>query len=153
MGNNTGSLSLQSNSINLSSAVQPLYIDRNGNVTTTASSAAIKTDISDFSVDIQEFKKLQPRQYKYVTESGKTNNYTNYGFIAEEVQQVFPSAVFASEEGKAHNIDEKAFLAILVNVVRDMQKEMDTLEKANKTLKEELHNVYLHLSNQENILN
>ena len=71
--------------------------------------------------------KIKPCTYKY-------NNHTEtrYGFIAEDVLDLYPEMIMFDEEGKCDAIQYDFFIPILVSEVQRLNKEIDRLENLIK---------------------
>jgi Chaperone of endosialidase len=105
-----------------------MKIDFNNNTTfagnvvcvalTETSDATLKTTIRDFKLRAP----LRPREFKWI-ESGKED----FGFIAQEVETVYPEAVFTNEEG-IKSISYGKLSAILAAELIDLRDRVTALE-------------------------
>ena len=62
-----------------------------------SSDARLKTDVVDLSSALDEINKLRPVTFKWL--DPKKDQSTNIGFIAQEVQQIFPQFVGSTGDG------------------------------------------------------
>jgi hypothetical protein len=51
----------------------------------------------------------------------------NYGFIAEEVHEVFPNLV-SYKEGKPHGVQYSKMTAVLLEAIKEQQVQIDELK-------------------------
>ena len=106
-------------------------ITTNGTLTVygTTSDYRLKTNIEPMQNALSKIKQLNPVTYKW-----KSNNTDEQGFIAHELQAVFPSAVTGSkdavdEDGKPvyQNIDPSKIVATLTKAIQEQQAMIETL--------------------------
>ena len=71
--------------------------------------------------------KVKPCTYKY-----NNHNETRYGFIAEDILELYPEIVMFDEDGKCDAIQYDLFIPILVSEVQRLNKEIDRLENLIK---------------------
>ena len=89
---------------------------------TTTSDYRIKEDISNINEYID---KLKPVKYK-----NKLNNKLEYGFIAHEVQDVFPEMVQGNKDGEEYqSINYTELIPILVHEIQQLKEEMKNLKR------------------------
>lgn len=97
---------------------------------TTASDRRLKYDIEDLPNTLQRVLTLRPRKFFW------RNGYTeDLGFIADEVQQVVPSAVFGNidavdDEGKPkyQTVDQTKLIPLLVGSIKELNSMIDVLK-------------------------
>ena len=66
---------------------------------------------------------------------GKTNVHKSYGFIAQEVEEHFPSLVETSSEGEClKSVDYMKISAILVEAVKELSNEVKSLRTKIDTI-------------------
>ena len=89
---------------------------------TTTSDYRIKEDISGINEDVDE---LKPIKYK-----NKINNKLEYGFIAHEVQNVFPNMVQGEKDGEEYqSINYTELIPILVHEIQQLKEEIRNLKR------------------------
>ena len=104
------------------------YLDVDG--VHTSSDRRLKTNIREIETDI--VKRLHPVQFRYLnTEEDR------YGFIAQEVQEIFPEAVAEGKDGHL-SLNYSELIAPLTALVLDQEKRITELEKTVAELKEAL---------------
>lgn len=91
-----------------------------GNWTST-SDRTKKHDITNINYGLSELLKLRAVSYKW-----NGTNQTDFGFIAQEVKNIFPEIVYG-EEGQM-SISYGQITAVLTKAVQEQQKEIEVLE-------------------------
>ena len=95
-----------------------------GNNMYVTSSKDKKKGISDISISPDTILNINPKQFIYKNDLSEK---LHYGFIAEEVEKIFPSLVTSSSQTKAVNYLEMVPLLLLK--IKDLQKQIDELKK------------------------
>ena len=95
-----------------------------GNNIYVTSSKDKKKEISDISISPDTILNINPKQFIYKNDP---SDKLHYGFIAEEVEKVFPNLVTSSSQTKAVNYLEMVTLLLLK--INDLQKQIDELKK------------------------
>jgi hypothetical protein len=95
-----------------------------GNNIYVTSSKDKKKEISDISISPDTILSISPKQFIYKNDP---SDKLHYGFIAEEVEKVFPNLVTSSSKTKAVNYLEMVPLLLLK--INDLQKQIDELKK------------------------
>jgi hypothetical protein len=95
----------------------------------------LKTNINDMNQDhIKRIMSLRPVTY-YMKEQTPGTDGLQYGFIAQEVREIFPSIVTkAKDENSVIGMNYQALIAPTVYVVQQQQKEIETLKLQNNDL-------------------
>lgn len=109
-----------------------LYIPNNiyiGGSIITTSDMNIKENIKE--IDEEETEKLMKLEGKKYNYKDDETNKSHYGFIAQEVEKYYPELVVEgihnSEKVKCINYLE--MIPLLVNKIKEMQKEIDNLKE------------------------
>jgi len=90
---------------------------------TTTSDYRIKEDISN--VTNEDVDELQPVKYK-----NKLNNKVEYGFIAHQVQDVFPEMVQGDKDGEEfQSINYLGLIPIMVHEIKQLKEEIRNLKR------------------------
>ncbi len=89
------------------------------------SDSTLKKNIERLPSVLPQVVQLQPSKYHYKTETNEKAK--SYGFIAQEVEQLFPDLVFEMNGKKALNYDSFAVLAI--QAIKEQQQQIDALKK------------------------
>jgi hypothetical protein len=119
---------------------QSVYIQGNLYVDGTIinpSDAYLKDNIEDLSDEISKnIMKLRPTQFEFKTDATKK---IHYGFIAHEIEEVFPELVLSKVDNNIANLKGINYLEIvplLVYQIQKMQNEIDILkQQVNNTSK------------------
>lgn len=120
---------------------------------TLTSDARKKTDVQNIDDALMDITRLRPVTYhwKQGTEEIKTDKGLRYGFLAQEVEKIFPAMVKTNDKGMK-TIDYIDLFAPIVDAVQELAHKVealfdivgkltariDTLEKDNKILHERL---------------
>ncbi|GEM_PF-713547 len=109
----------------------------------TFSDRRVKKDINEFKDGLNVINQLKPVVYKYTEKSGYTDLNKEYvGFIAQEVEKAAPYMVNVIDDSAKsglkdkRELDESALTKILVNAVKEQQKEIELLKTQVKELLE-----------------
>ncbi len=104
----------------------------------TTSDRRLKTQIVSIENALDLIEKIQPRKYEYKANLGKKE----YGFIAQELQSVYPQAVSGDPKGNVVTdpmmVDYSRLTPILTAGIKELKTEVETLKEENKKLKEQL---------------
>ena len=135
-----------------------------------ASDVRLKTDICDLvcggcgydrNIEFDNFKKLRSVSYKLkkpesVTRVTSKYDQTHYGFIAQEVYELFPESVEIPEDGGYYAINYSLLNFITINVLKTEITKREALEKENQAdkvriseLEAKVENLQTHLSTSE----
>ena len=125
VGNGTGS--------STASRTDALIMLKNGDTTTSGiwtgpgfhiiSTGSKKTKVKRLPYSTNALKKLTPYQFEYKKKAG----IVQFGFLAEEVETIFPNLVHESQGIKSLNY--QGLIPVLVNAVIDQQNEIERLKK------------------------
>jgi hypothetical protein len=123
-----------------------LYVNGNRVETSSSSSQRYKhsiTDKLDPELDPHRLYDLPVKQYVY--NDGHRLQYEDMkgqtlpGFIAEDVDRVYPSAVIHDEQGRVESWDERRIVPGMLALIQEQKQEIDTLKAEIKSIKEALH--------------
>jgi hypothetical protein len=93
---------------------------------TVISDRKIKTNTSKLKHGIENLKKIKTYQYELKTIPSKKR----FGFMADEIEKVFPELVTTfNDKEKLKSIDYVGLIPVLVNALIQQQKEIDQLKK------------------------
>lgn len=103
-----------------------------------SSDRRLKKDISELPTILESIMKLKPRKYHFM-ESANVEKYS-YGFIAQEVNEVFPDFVAAYKDRKTgeerYGLNYENFGVIAIKAIQEQQKQLDEQKKAMDELRE-----------------
>ncbi|SHM65342.1 tail fiber domain-containing protein [Chryseobacterium polytrichastri] len=113
----------------------------------TFSDKRVKKDINDFKDGLNIITQLHPVTYKYNEKSGYKDLDKEYvGFIAQEVEKAAPYMVKTIDDSSKsglkdkRELDESALTKILVNAVKELEKQVKDLQLELKSLKSQKKN-------------
>ena len=96
------------------------------------SDANLKTNISNITSVKDKVKLLRPVTYDLSTDNeflkDKPVNNLQYGFIAQEMQELFPDLVIKRDDGTL-GIRYNGLIPVLVQTIKEQQTEIDNLTK------------------------
>ena len=110
-----------------------LVYSNNGTLTSTnPSDERLKDNIVSLNYGLNEILKLRPVSYNWKNDN--INQGKQFGFIAQEVQEVMPELVkeFKTEYGERLGLDKEGIYAALVNAIQEQQKQIEELKKLIK---------------------
>jgi len=121
----------------------------------------LKKNVRKFENAIDKIQKLRPATYEFRSDNEKFDflnlpGEIQFGFIAQELEMVFPNLVKAiertKEDGEQHEVDLKAvnytaLVPVLVAGMQEQQIEMDALRKQNEALEDRLERLEALLTN------
>ena len=99
-------------------------------VVENVSSKRFKDNIQDYNVDLDKIFKLQAKQYTL-----KNSGQKDIGFIAEEANEVYPHLVTKNQEDQIHGFRYKMMVPLLLEGMKEMQKQINSLKEEIKLLK------------------
>jgi hypothetical protein len=98
------------------------YAEYQNGALTFASDARLKKDVRSID-DFSAIEHLRPVTFVYKDASAQR---VNYGFIAQEVKDVFPEAVSQDADG-TYLLTDGAFTPLLVGYLKQQQKDIDAV--------------------------
>lgn len=125
----------------------------NGNKITTSSSRRYKHNIQLITSDeLDPHKLLSLKVVQYVYNNGKeqyqdTRGKTLPGFIAEDVAEIYPSAVIHDNKGKIESWDERRIIPGMLALIQEQHKTIEDL----KTRLAKLENIVNNLVTQKEV--
>jgi hypothetical protein len=94
-----------------------------GNVQRCASSSRrYKENIVDFTLGLAEVERLRPVSFTY-----RDSNQHSFGFIAEEVAEIYPDFAIYDEQGRPESVRYPEMTALLANAVQELNAEKQEL--------------------------
>lgn len=107
-----------------------VLIDSAGQLGTVSSSIRYKENVKDMGSSSNDIMRLRPVTFSYKEDSAKS---ISYGFIAEEVEQIFPDLVVYNPDGQVETVKYHLLSPIMLN---EMQKLLRRIEQLEEKLKE-----------------
>ncbi|MEA3452046.1 MAG: tail fiber domain-containing protein [Bacteroidota bacterium] len=110
-----------------------------------SSDKTLKTNIKAFNSGISTIMKLNT--YSYFIKEDKDNLVLEYGFLSQEIEKVLPSITCRSKD--VLMIDYDQITPILVEAVKEQQKQIEILQKIVFSQENELINIKSNTNIQE----
>jgi len=101
----------------------PVDVDSSGHLGTIVSSKRFKKNIADMAVDSENIYNLRPVSFSYISDDTDTKQ---YGLIAEEVAEIFPSLVVYDCDEQPLSVRYQVLPILLLN---EVQKQHEIIEK------------------------
>lgn len=117
----TNAATLQALAASITSNPANVFTDPSGTISRVTSLRQYKTDIVVLGPSAK-FDLLRPIRYRSLCEADKDRQF--YGFIAEEVADLFPLAGVYDDEGNLSNYSDRALIAHLVAEVQELKKRL-----------------------------
>lgn len=121
-----------------------LYINNNRVAYDSSSSKRYKHDIKELSKELAAEKLYELRVIQFVYNDDATLQYDDMrgktlpGFIAEEVDEIYPSAVIHDNEGRVESWDERRIIPGMLSLIQKQKKQLDEQEQKIKDLEKRL---------------
>jgi hypothetical protein len=110
------------------------YIEPVGGSFINNSDERLKKDILPLNDVVSNIMQLQAKTYHYISSDGDRRS---YGFLAQDVEKLFPDFVFSSENG-TKGIAYSNFSVIAVKAIQEQQQLIETLMKKNEELEKRI---------------
>lgn len=113
----------------------------------------LKTDVSLLSSGaLGKLMTLKPMTYRYVTEKADASK--SIGFMAQELQEVFPELVGSFVDRETHkeymNVNYNGLTVVAIKAIQEQQTELNALKKENEELKAKFQSLEARLLQLEN---
>ncbi len=110
-----------------------LYLNADSLVVTSSSSARLKeniTDVIDSELDPMNLLKAELKQFNYKEEYKDSVIFAGkqIGFIAEELEKVYPIACMYNSDGEVDNWNDRIVIAALFQIIKNIYKELKELK-------------------------
>ncbi|MDD2566233.1 MAG: tail fiber domain-containing protein [Candidatus Gracilibacteria bacterium] len=111
---------------------------------TIASDRRLKTNISDFNDGLNVINDINPVWFNYNGKAGLPTDKKYVGIIAQDIQKIAPYTVSTykaklNPEDKTDtellNFNESALNFVIINAIKEQQKELEEMKKENEELK------------------
>ena len=103
---------------------------QNGTIQT--SDRRLKTNIKDLHYGLKEVLAMRPVSYNWIDTTQKGNK---IGLIAQEVRKIVPEVVVGDESKENIGMNYAELVPVLINAIKDQQKQIDELKKTMEELK------------------
>ena len=126
-------------------------VNATGNMTATAfnnsSDIRLKTNINTMTGSLDNILKLRGVTFNWKESSNPTK--TQYGFIAQEVEKVFPDLVGTDSNGYK-TVNYIGVIPVLTEAIKTQQEEIESLKSENEQLKSTLEQLLKRVEALEN---
>jgi len=113
-----------------------VLIDAQGQLGTASSSRRFKDDIADMGAASERIFELRPVTFRYKAHAGQENA-TQFGLIAEEVDEVMPGLVARSADREIETVRYQDLPVLLLNELQKMARRVEELEREVVSLRAE----------------
>ena len=90
------------------------------------------TDLTNKNLDAHKLLKLKPKQFIYnedaAVQYADMRDELLPGFIAEEVDEIYPAAVIHNEEGEIESWDERRIIPGMLQLIQEQHEEIENLK-------------------------
>jgi hypothetical protein len=107
-----------------------------GRLAQCSSSLRYKTSVRSFNSGLDLIKRLRP-----ITFTWKANGGTDFGLAAEDVAKVEPLLVTHNAKGEIEGVKYDHLNVVLINAIKEQQKQIETLRAENAALNVRLKSV------------
>lgn len=97
---------------------------------TNPSDQRLKTNIAPITYGLNEILQLNPVTFNW--KEDRTKQGKQYGFIAQQVQQIMPDLVKPLGVGDLLGLDKEGIYATMVNAIKELKAEIETLKNKIK---------------------
>jgi hypothetical protein len=98
----------------------------------SASDKRVKTNILDIANGIEKIKSLRPVDFQWIENINPQDvRKRSYGFIADEVEEVFPQLVFEKNHNEIEDfkhLDYQSFHGLTIKAVQELVSKVETME-------------------------
>jgi hypothetical protein len=108
------------------------YISGNTGAYVISSDVNLKSNIQEINTVLERVKQLRPTSYSYKDDA---SNSKALGFIAQEVEPIFPEVVHYSETDGLYGVDYSAFGVIAIKAIQEQQVIIENQQKQIDELK------------------
>ena len=111
-----------------------LWYESDGTLTSSSSDKRLKKDVQPLEGTLDKVLKLQG--VSFVWRNNRANN-RDLGFIAQDVEKLFPEVVFTNQTDGYMGINYSRFPAILAEAIKELDKDNKVLAAENESLRNE----------------
>ena len=101
---------------------------------THTSDARLKKNIKPLESSLENVLKMQGVRFDFTSQ--ESDNSGQIGFIAQEIEKIYPEVVVTGEDGYK-SVAYSQVIPVLVEAIKEMHKEIDALKAENTSLKAE----------------
>jgi hypothetical protein len=129
------------------------YKTEGGTSWASSSDLRLKTILGEYEKGLNEITALNPVRFRYLENNPREllSDIEQVGFVAQDVQEIFPEAVTEAEDGYL-DFNIHAINIALVNAIKELKAENDRLISENEQFKSDKHEILNRLDKLEKIL-
>ncbi len=127
-----------------SGGVSPVCQNNLAQLSTCASSLRYKTNVNSFISGLSLLNRLRPVSFNW-----KANNLSDFGLVAEEVEQVEPLLVTHNEKGEVEGVKYDRLGVVLINAVKEQQAQIEDQRTLIQSQQELLETQQLQIKRQQ----
>jgi hypothetical protein len=120
----------------------------------SVSDERLKTDITPLPGVMEKLMKLQPKEYHFKS-NASAKNYS-YGFIAQDVNKIFPEFVTAVSDRKTGGdiltLNYNNFSVIAIKAIQELASQNDSLKQSSQALNDKLNALSNKIDQIENAM-
>jgi hypothetical protein len=120
----------------------------------SVSDERLKTDITPLPGVMEKLMKLQPKEYHFKSNAAAKNY--SYGFIAQDVNKIFPEFVTAVNDRKTGSdiltLNYNNFSVIAIKAIQELSSQNDSLKQSNQALNDKLNALSNKIDQIENAM-
>ena len=124
------------------------YFNPAGGTYHQLSDERLKKDIEELPPVLGTVMKLNP--VDYVMKEGNPNRIRTIGFVAQEVQSVFPQLVFSRQNGTQFSLQYSGFAPIAVKAIQEQQELIDAEYKSQQEAMQLIQKIEARLNKKDN---
>ena len=110
--------------MSVASAVEVNINGASGLLTKVSSSRRYKDNIEDLDINTEKVYDLRPVSFKW-----KSNGVSDFGFIAEEVQDILPELVVYNEDNTPEAVKYKQLSILMLEELKKLREEVKNLKE------------------------
>jgi len=103
---------------------------------TTASDVRRKENIDELESVLDGILKLSPKRYNFKSDDDQKQKYI--GFLAQDVEKLFPSLSYYAEEADLYSLDYSGFGILAIKAIQEQQQIIEDQEDRIKKLEEQV---------------
>lgn len=124
-----------------------LNLTSNGTLTTNSSDRRLKTDITPLSGSLSKLLMLNGVSFKWKEHMDAPQK--DFGFIAQDVEPIFPEVVFTNKVDGYKGINYDRFIAVLTEAIKEQQQIIESQKGEIKNHKQEIRALKVENSKQK----
>lgn len=116
----------------------------NGQFIQMNSDRRLKKNIRDLSPMLSRIRKVEPKQYGW-----KTSDAKSFGFIAQQIAEIFPELVHLNRDSGYYAVDYIQFTPLMLKAMQEVDQENQALKREIKDLKADMRLLKQHMCSKD----